>query len=135
MPHNHHNQEPPLLSVVMQRRIGVGCPEPRASDPQLRRWIGELGNNLMWIGLVCAGGELRCLPNHDCTQSEMRGWVELPNLLRLISNLADCGCEAVESNVILRTTEALYIVLCPGKEPRLILGVEPSVTLAELGFG
>ena len=49
----------------------------------------------MWIGLLGDGGELRSLPNHDRVQSEMRGWIELPNLLELISSLLNCGCEAM----------------------------------------
>ena len=102
--------------------------------PLLCQWIGELGQDLMWVGLLCDGEELRCLPNHDRDQSEIRGWVELPNVLKLISNLLDCGCEAVGGNVILRTTEALYIALCPERKPRLIFGVEPSLSLAKLGF-
>ena len=67
-------------------------------------------------------------------EREIRGWVELPNLLKLVPSLLKCGCDAAEGNVILRTTEALYIAICPGKKPRLVLGVEPSITLTRLGF-
>ena len=134
MPFSQYNSAHPPVSVFMQRSIGGASSEPRPSDPQLRRWIGELGNSLMWIGLLCEGGELRCLPNHDRVPSEIRGWAELPNLMDLISSLLDCGCEATDGNVILRTTEALYIALCLGRKPCLILGVEPSITLANLGF-
>jgi hypothetical protein len=113
-------------------------PEPqepsRRFDQQLAKWIGDLGNDLMWIGMLGDRRELRCLPNHSRPDENMSGWSELPAVMKLMPGLLDLACPGDAGNVILRTADALYVALCLKGQPRLILGIEPATSLAKLGF-
>src|SRR5882724_8950734 len=77
----------------------------------LERWIGELADDLMWIGMLGDGNDIRCLPNHNRPKGEIRGWSELPNLIALVPDLLNLACPSDAGNVIMRTTDALFVAL------------------------
>ena len=128
------NNDQTPLSIFVNSCYGEVRPKPLSLEQMLKRWINDLGNELMWIGMLDDRGKLRCLPNHDRDEEEIRGWRELPSLLELIPGLLNTACPVEEGNVILRSAAALYIALCLKGRPVLVLGLEPSISLAQLGF-
>jgi hypothetical protein len=126
------NPSGPPLSVFVQQDPEQ---QPGRSEGLLEKWIGDLGDDLMWIGMLGDRREPRCLPNHNRPPGEIRGWSELSKLMELVPSLLELACPSNASgNVVLRTADALYVALCLKGTPRLVLGIEPETSLTRLGF-
>ena len=96
--------------------------------------MDELGENLMWIGTAGEECAWHCTPNPKAAHVRLQGWSEVGNILDMVPSLLEIACPEKSGHVIIRTAEALYVVLCTSGEPRLVLGIDPSFPLAKLGF-
>ncbi len=103
-------------------------------DSTIGSWIENLGDDLMWIGMFSDREPPKCLPNHDRPCGEIRGWRELLQVLQLVPDLLSAADPCEAGYVIVRTHDALYVAACPEGRPSLVLGIEPSIPLARLGF-
>src|SRR3982074_2465997 len=96
------NRHQPALTILVQQNPASEA-KPNMDWTTLGRWIRDLGNDLMWIGLLGGGGDARCLPNHNRPGGEIRGWAELPDVLELVPTLLAVSCPTREGTVIVRT--------------------------------